>query len=333
MINSGKDNMNDTTTLDTKTHKVNIPQVKALEVKHANVGFGRPSDRTEVLADINLDVKRNEFVAIIGFSGSGKSTLMNMLAGIQTLDSGQVLMNGDPVTGPGPERGILFQNYSLLPWLSVYGNIELAVKQVFPEKNAAERKTYIQHYIDMVSLKGSEWKKPAELSGGMRQRLSLARTLSMQPEVLLLDEPLSALDALTRANLQDEIIRIWEVDKRTVVMITNDVDEAVLMADRIVALTPGPKATLGRSFDVTLDRPRDRTTLNFNQEFIDLRNEVTKYMIAINKEAKELNSANEVLLPDLMPIDFNLPNRPPRRASVTKENSEPELISSGVADE
>ena len=308
--------------------------VNALEVAQANVGFGRPSNRTEVLADINLQVQKNEFVAIIGFSGSGKSTLMNLLAGIQPLDSGQVLMNGDPVTGPGPERGILFQNYSLLPWLSVYGNIELAVKQVFPQKTSAERKEYIQHYIDMVSLTGSEWKNPSELSGGMRQRLSLARTLSMQPEVLLLDEPLSALDALTRANLQDEIIRIWEVDRRTVVMITNDVDEAVLMADRIVALTPGPEATLGRSFDVSLDRPRDRTTLNFNPEFIELRNEVTKYMIAINKEAKELRVSNDISLPDLMPIDFSQPQRVPRRAVNSDSGQESKvLVSTGGGDE
>ena len=202
-------------------------------------------------------------------------------------------------------------------------------------KSAAQRKEYIQHYIDMVSLKGSEWKKPSELSGGMRQRLSLARTLSMQPEVLLLDEPLSALDALTRANLQDEIIRIWEVDRRTVVMITNDVDEAVLMADRIVALTPGPKATLGRSFDVTLDRPRDRTTLNFNPEFIELRNEVTKYMIAINKEAKELRVSNDISLPDLMPVDFNQPQRIPRRPEPTtnQESEQQELATTGAGNE
>ncbi|MCA9065607.1 MAG: ABC transporter ATP-binding protein, partial [Planctomycetaceae bacterium] len=155
-------------------------------------------------------------------------------------------------------------------------------------------------------LTGSEWKKPGELSGGMRQRLALARTLSMRPEVLLLDEPLSALDALTRANLQDEIIRIWEEDRRTVVMITNDVDEAVLMADRIVALTPGPQATLGQSFPVTLDRPRDRTTLNFNPEFRTLRNEVTHYMTSINREARQLGQVREVRLPDISPYDFTL---------------------------
>lgn len=276
----------------------------ALEIENADVGFGPVSSRTEVLRDINLKVEKNEFVAIIGFSGSGKSTLMKLLAGLQQADRGVVRMHGEVVTQPGPERGILFQNYSLLPWLSVFGNIELAVRQVFPEMPRAERQDYIQSYINMVSLTGSEWKHPGELSGGMRQRLSLARTLSMRPDVLLLDEPLSALDALTRANLQDEIIRIWEEDRRTVVMITNDVDEAVLMADRIVALTPGPEATLGESFPVTLQRPRDRTTLNFNPEFKKLRNAVTRYMTDINQEAKQLRKAADVKLPDLSPYDF-----------------------------
>ena len=313
----------------------------AMEIDAVDVGFGPPGQRTEVLSNINLSVEKNEFVAIIGFSGSGKSTLMNLLAGIQPASQGEVRMNGQPVLEPGPERGILFKNYSLLPWLSVYGNIDLAVKQVFPGKSTAQRKEYIQRYIDMVSLSGSEWKKPAELSGGMRQRLSLARTLAMQPEVLLLDEPLSALDALTRANLQDEIIRIWEEDRRTVIMITNDVDEAVLMADRIVALTPGPKATLGKSFPVTLDRPRDRTTLNFNSEFIELRNEVTKYMIGINEEAKKVRTSADLRLPDLMPIDFNSHVRKPRLAEVPHPvaSSSPNLSETedhklvGVADE
>lgn len=273
-----------------------------LEIKDASVGFGAYSDRYEVLEDINLKVEENEFVAIIGFSGSGKSTLMSLLAGLVKPDKGEVLLEGEPCGEPGPDRGIVFQNYSLLPWLSVYGNIELAVKQVFPNMPKAERLVYIQRYIDMVSLSGAEWKKPHELSGGMRQRLSLARTMSMQPRILLLDEPLSALDALTRSVLQDEIIRLWEEDKRTVLMITNDVDEAVLMADRIVPLTPGPKATLGREFAVTLERPRDRTTLNFNPEFKKLRNEVTRYMMANNEEAKQLRVADDVELPNLKPI-------------------------------
>lgn len=278
-----------------------------LELNQVNVGFGPQDSRTEVLSDVNLQVEQNEFVAVIGFSGSGKSTLISTLAGLTTPDSGTVSIDGKIVTEPGPDRGIMFQNYSLLPWLSVYSNIELAVRQVFPEMPKAERLEYIQRYIDMVNLTGAEWKKPHELSGGMRQRLSLARTLSMKPEVLLLDEPLSALDALTRAQLQDEIIRIWEDDRRTVVMITNDVDEAVLMADRIVALTPGPGATTGRSFPVTLDRPRDRTTLNFNPQFKRLRNDVTRYMMDINEEAKELRFSESLQLPDCEPVDLSLP--------------------------
>ena len=275
-----------------------------LELNHVSKGFGPASNRTEVLRDINLSVEKNEFVAVIGFSGSGKSTLMSLLAGLEKPDRGQVLMDGRPVTGPGPSRGIMFQNYSLLPWLTVAGNIEIAVKQVFPKMGRSERADYIQHYIDMVSLTNSEYKTPPELSGGMRQRLSLARTLAMKPEVLLLDEPLSALDAITRSSLQDEIIRIWDQDKRTVVMITNDVDEAALMADRIVPLTPGPAATLERDFAVTLDRPRDRAGLNFNPQFKQLRNAVSGFMMQMNQDAKSLRVASNLKLPDLEPKDF-----------------------------
>lgn len=276
-----------------------------LELVNVDKGFGPASSRYEVLRGVNLAIEENEFVAVIGFSGSGKSTLVSLLAGLEQPDSGQVLLNGQPVTEPGPERGIMFQNYSLLPWLSVYENIEIAVKKVFPAMKRKERRSYIQGYIDMVSLTQSEWKKPSELSGGMRQRLSLARTLAMKPNVLILDEPLSALDALTRAVLQDEIIRIWEQDRRTVVMITNDVDEAALMADRIVPLTPGPAATLEQAFPVTLERPRDRTTLNFNPEFKKLRNRVSTFMMDLNQEAKQLRVETNYELPDLKPIDLN----------------------------
>ena len=275
-----------------------------LELQNVSKGFGPASNRYEVLKDANLLVEKNEFVAVIGFSGSGKSTLMALLAGLERPDSGKVMLDGKEVTGPGPNLGIMFQNYSLLPWLSVTGNLEIAVKQVFPEMPKGERKDYIQRYIDMVSLTGSEYKTPPELSGGMRQRLSLARTLAMKPEVLLLDEPLSALDALTRSVLQDEIIRIWEEDKRTVVMITNDVDEAALMADRIVPLTPGPAATLAADFPVTLQRPRDRATLNFNPEFKTLRNKVSGFLMDLNEEAKSLKIASNLELPDVQPVDF-----------------------------
>lgn len=277
-----------------------------LELDNVSKGFGPPSNRYEVLRGVNLAIEENEFVAIIGFSGSGKSTLVSLLAGLEHPDAGEVRMAGKVVTQPGPQRGIMFQNYSLLPWLSVYQNIDIAVKQVFPAMKKRERQSYIQGYIDMVSLTHSEWKLPSELSGGMRQRLSLARTLAMKPALLILDEPLSALDALTRAVLQDEIIRIWEEDKRTVVMITNDVDEAALMADRIIPLTPGPSATLERSFPVTLDRPRDRTTLNFNPAFKKLRNQVSTFMMDLNQEAKALRVETTYRLPDLEPADLTL---------------------------
>lgn len=280
-----------------------------LELNDVSIGFGYGRERHVILEDLNLAVEKNEFVAIIGFSGCGKSTLMSMLAGLVLPSSGTIKLHGEVIREPGPKKGIVFQNYSLLPWLTVFGNIELAVRQVYPDMNSSARAEYIQTYIDLVSLKGSEHKKPHELSGGMRQRLSLARTLSMQPEILLLDEPLSALDALTRANLQDEIVRLWEVDQRTVVMITNDVDEAVLMADRIVTLTQGPAATFGREFAVDLARPRDRATLNFNHEFKAIRNDVTKYMTHMGEERRRVRTSNLTPLPDVRPVSFEKPGR------------------------
>lgn len=275
-----------------------------IELSGVNIGFGPESNRTEVLSDVNLKVNTNEFVAIIGFSGSGKSTLISLLSGLEKPDSGHILFKGCESSEPGPDRGVMFQNYSLLPWLTVAGNIELAVKQVFPKLNKQALKDHVMRYVEMVNLTPAIAKLPRELSGGMRQRVSLARTLSTQPDVMLLDEPLSALDALTRANLQDEIIRIWEEDKKTVILITNDVDEAVLMADRIIPLSPGPKATLKQDFVVNLDRPRDRTTLNHNEEFKLLRNDITQFMIQMNKDAKALDVSPTLTMPDIRPLDL-----------------------------
>lgn len=280
-----------------------------LELKNGTVGFGPPTSRTVVLDEINLAVEENEFVAVIGFSGSGKSTLMSVLCGLQKLDEGTLTLQGEEITAPSSRIGIMFQNYSLLPWLSVYGNIELAVKQVFPEMSAKEREAHVNHYIAMVNLTPASWKKPHELSGGMRQRVSLARTLSMKPEVLLLDEPLSALDALTRSNLQTEINRIWEEDKRTVVMITNDVDEAILMADRIIPLTPGPKAKLTDQFKVDIARPRDHTSINSDPVFQRLKSEVTRFMVSLNEEAKKLNVNPHIPMPAIEPKSFKLPSK------------------------
>ncbi len=297
-----------------------------LEIKNVSIGFGPPNKRSEVLKEVNLSVDENEFVAVVGFSGAGKSTLISLLAGLLRPDKGEITIGGKVIQEPSPRLGIMFQNYSLLPWLSVFENIALAVKQVFPEMKGEALATHVKRYIGMVSLLPAVDKKPGELSGGMRQRASLARTLAMQPEILLLDEPLSALDALTRANIQDEIIRIWEDDKRTIVMITNDVDEAVLMADRIVPLTMGPEATLAEAFPVNLARPRNRTTLNTNPEFRKLRTNISRFMVALNDESKSAETKQLVELPSIMPIDFSsyphMPAKGRRRQFVPAINRE-----------
>ncbi|WP_179378706.1 ABC transporter ATP-binding protein [Jannaschia marina] len=256
-------------------------------------GFGD----TPVLRDISLDVAEGEFVAILGFSGSGKSTLMNLIAGLEQPDAGTVTFKGLPVKEPGPERGLVFQSYSLMPWLTVEGNVGLAVDAVFPRLTKAERRDKIVHYVEMVGLSHAMSRRPAELSGGMRQRVAVARALAMNPEMLLLDEPLSALDALTRANLADEILQIWERDRKTCLLITNDVDEAVLLADRILTLTP--EGTLGQSFDVTLPRPRDRGAMNTDAAFKALRAAVTTYLMDIGIDAKTEGAR---VLPNVTPI-------------------------------
>ncbi|MEO8320139.1 MAG: ABC transporter ATP-binding protein, partial [Bradyrhizobium sp.] len=217
-----------------------------LSLKGVCKSYGSGDKRTEVLSNLDLEVTEGEFVAIVGFSGSGKTTLISAIAGLIQPDAGAIMLKGKPVTGPGPDRGVVFQSYSLLPWLTVRGNVALAVDQIFAGKSKKERAERVERYIAMVGLSHAAERLPSELSGGMRQRVSVARALAGSPEILLLDEPLSALDALTRAKLQDEIIEIWSRDKRTVVLITNDVDEAILLADRIIPLLPGPKATLGK---------------------------------------------------------------------------------------
>lgn len=234
-----------------------------------------------VLEDVNLSIGRGEFVAIVGYSGSGKTTLVNLIAGLAHADSGTVVFDNELVTGPGPERGLVFQNYSLLPWLTVAENIALAVDCVHATHSREHRRQLVEKYIAMVHLTRARDRRPAELSGGMRQRVSVARTLAMDPAVLLMDEPLSALDALTRASIQDEIAEIWQRDRKTVVLITNDIDEGLLLADRIIPLLPGRGgATLGPSIGVSIPRPRDRKALNHCPEFKRLRRDVLEMLRA-----------------------------------------------------
>jgi nitrate/nitrite transport system ATP-binding protein len=281
-----------------------------LELTNVSKSFG---DR-RVLDGINLSIGRGEFVAIVGYSGSGKTTLVSLIAGLTKPDQGTVRLNGVEITGPGPDRGIVFQNYSLLPWLTVHENIALAVDQVFPELSAEQKSAHVAKYIAMVNLTPAKDKKPAQLSGGMRQRVSVARALAMNPQVLLLDEPLSALDALTRATLQDEIERIWEQDKKTVVLITNDVDEGLLLADRIIPMTQGPGARLGPSIPVTLGRPRDRRALNHDPEFKRLRALVTNQLLDYRAKG-QTTITRKLVLPDILPEDLDQPrvNRRPLR--------------------
>ncbi len=297
-----------------------------LEIKGVSKGFGPAKARTEVLHDLHLEVEQGEFVAIIGYSGAGKTTLMSLILGLQFPDEGTVTLKGQRVTGPGPDRGIVFQNYSLLPWLTVFENVALAVDQIFPEWTVEQRRVHTEKYIAMVNLTPALTKIPSELSGGMRQRVAVARALAMQPEILLLDEPLSALDALTRANLQDEINRICQEEKKTVILITNDPDEAILLADRVVPLTAGPRATLGPSIPVTIPRPRLRTEIGTNYDFKQTRIEVVHYLLKATDQRKTAMTM-KLVLPDLIPEDLDAPRLPfgqkrrPRRRSEEKRES------------
>ncbi|GAA3509750.1 ABC transporter ATP-binding protein [Aquimarina addita] len=271
-----------------------------IELKNVSKSFGTGSDRTEVLSNINLTIEEGEFVAIVGFTGSGKTTLINLISGLIMPDEGEVLFKGMPVTGPSHERGVIFQNYSLLPWLNVGNNVGMAVKEAFKKFTKKQRRNRVEEYVEMVNLSPAIGKLPKELSGGMRQRVSVTRALSMSPEVILMDEPLSALDALTRGNLQQEILKIWNKDKKTALLITNDVDEGILMADRIIALKPGPKATLGPEYKINLERPRDKTALNHNDEYKKLRNTIIEYLIQIG-EQRASQKEMTYTLPDIKP--------------------------------
>ena len=268
-----------------------------LEFKNVSKSYLDGAVQVPVLKNIDLKVEEGEFLVLLGFSGTGKTTLMNLMAGLEMPTSGELTFKGAPIKGPGPERGMIFQSYSLMPWLTVAGNVGLAVDTMFKDLSKEERAERVAHYVKMVGLSHAASRRPAELSGGMRQRVNVARALAMNPEVLLLDEPLSALDALTRANLADEIESIWDADKKTCVLITNDVDEALILADRIIALNPD--GTLGKEFKVTLERPRDRMAMNTNDTFKRLRSEVTNYLMDAGVEAKVEGNK---MLPNVTPI-------------------------------
>lgn len=270
-----------------------------IELQQASKGFGSGALRQEVLAGIDLRIEPGEFVALVGPSGAGKTTLINLMAGLVSADAGAVRFHGQPVTGPDPRRALVFQTYALLPWFTVRQNVLLAVAQVHPRLSRKQQRAHADRYIEMVNLTRAAHRRPAELSGGMRQRVSVARALAMNPEVLLLDEPLGALDALTRATLQDEFVNIWQTEGTTMVLITNDPEEAILTADRIIPLCPGPPATLGPEFRVPFARPRRRPEVMESAEFIALRAAITDYLRA-SMPRLDADSASHPY-PDLTP--------------------------------
>jgi nitrate/nitrite transport system ATP-binding protein len=249
-----------------------------LELREVAKHFGAGPDRQQVLQDIHLDVSEGEFVAVVGYSGAGKTTLISMIAGLLFPDHGSILLDGKPILGPGADRGVVFQNYSLLPWLTAYENVALAVDQVFADWSPDRRNGWVEQHLEMVKLLPAAKKRPHELSGGMRQRVSVARALAMSPRILLLDEPFGALDALTRANLQNELTRIFLTERKTAILITNDVDEALLLADRVIPLSAGPAATFGPAVEIPTPRPRDRGQIGRDPDLRAARNALIGYL-------------------------------------------------------
>ncbi|WP_196260906.1 ABC transporter ATP-binding protein [Pelagibacterium limicola] len=249
-----------------------------LKLDHIGKTFTRGMATTEVLRDIRLTIDKGEYVSIIGHSGCGKSTLLNLIAGLTETTVGGVLLENKEVTGPGPDRAVVFQNHSLLPWLTVYDNVKLAVNKVFKNKSRAERHDWIMENLNLVQMAHAKDKRPGEISGGMKQRVGIARALAMEPKILLLDEPFGALDALTRAHLQDQMMDIHSRLGNTMIMITHDVDEAVLLSDRIVMMTNGPAATIGEVLDVPLERPRKRIELASDRTYLKCREAVLKFL-------------------------------------------------------
>ncbi len=250
-----------------------------LQIDHLDKSFLRGGVISEVLKDVTLTIEQGEYVSIIGHSGCGKSTLLNIVAGLLPVSAGGVLLQGKEVNEPGPDRAVVFQNHSLLPWLTVYDNVRLAVDKVFSStKSRAERHAWTIHNLDLVQMTHAKDKRPGEISGGMKQRVGIARALAMEPKVLLLDEPFGALDALTRAHLQDSIMSLHQKLGNTVMMITHDVDEAVLLSDRIVMMTNGPSAHIGEILEVPLARPRNRLELASNQTYLKCRQRVLEFL-------------------------------------------------------
>ncbi len=264
-----------------------------LELSKVSMSFSGKDGTFKALEDVSLKVEKGEFVSLIGHSGCGKSTVLNIVAGLYEATEGGVVLDGKEVREPGPERAVVFQNHSLLPWLTAYENVALAVEQVFKgKKSKAEMKEWVEHNLHLVHMEHAMHKRPAAISGGMKQRVGIARALAMEPQVLLMDEPFGALDALTRAHLQDSLMEIQKDLKNTVIMITHDVDEAVLLSDRIVMMTNGPAATIGEIAEVKLERPRNRIQLADDVEYNRYRHQVLSFLYEKQRKVESFEKSS-----------------------------------------
>lgn len=252
---------------------------------------GKATSDFIAIDNINLDIQPNTFVTIIGPSGCGKSTLLNIVAGLSSATQGEIYLNGQTITGPGPDRGVVFQTYGLMPWMTVEENIRFAIETVYPKMSVQDRNRCLKEHIQLVGLTGAEKKHPHEISGGMRQRVGIARALAINPQILLMDEPFGALDALTRGFLQDEIERIWEQQRKTVVMITHSIEEALLLSDRIVMMTRGPAAKIAEILDIPFPRPRNRETIDQHPAYHDLKARMESHLY---KETRAVEAARVI---------------------------------------
>jgi bicarbonate transport system ATP-binding protein len=260
-----------------------------LTLENVSKTYPTPKGEYPVLRDINLRVDAGEFVCIVGHSGCGKTTLLNMVSGFTQPTSGSVKLKGQPITAPGPDRMVVFQGYALLPWLTVYENVYLAVQSVFPQKSQSEKHQIVEEHLNLVGLGEAAQKYPSQISGGMKQRVAIARALAIRPEVLILDEPFGALDAITKEELQEELLRIWDEHRCTVLMITHDIDEALFLADRLVLMTNGPAATIGQVISIPFPRPRDRERILEDPQYYRLRNSVLSYLYGHEANPEAVN--------------------------------------------
>jgi nitrate/nitrite transport system ATP-binding protein len=252
-----------------------------LQIDHVSKSFPSPSGDGQVcvFTDVTIKIEKGEFVTVIGHSGCGKSTLLNIIAGLDSPSEGGVLLGGREIFGPGLDRMVVFQNFSLMPWMTVFENIRLAVRAAYPDWSREKIAAHVQKYIELVGLKGAEGKRPTALSGGMKQRVGLARAFSIEPKVLLLDEPFAQIDALTRGVIQEELIQMWNTSRNTVFMVTHDVDEAILLSDRIMLMTNGPSARIAELVDVTIPRPRSRETIIEHPHYYKIRNHIIHFLV------------------------------------------------------